>query len=107
MTELEKLKKYLDDNGYESKYAHHGDTILGNNKPDQVIVYNHGVRSWDAVCHEWSYGGPHGLLEIYGTICNDVIGWLTADDVIKILEYYAKLGPKWIPINSLDDIKEE
>lgn len=106
MTELEKLKKYLDDNGYASRYAHHMDRDLNLYAPDQIIVYNHGERSWDAVCHEGSYGGKDGLLEIYGTICNDVIGWLTADDVIKILEYYAKLGPKWFPINSLDDIKE-
>lgn len=107
MTELEKLKKYLDDNDYESKYAHVHNLNLDHNEPNQVIVYNHGERSWDAVCHEWSYGGKAGLLEIYGTICNDVIGWLTADDIIKILNHYAKQGPNWVPISSLQDIEEE
>lgn len=80
MTELEKLKNYLDDHGYVSKWC----DIFSSN--DQIIVYADDkatVRSWDVVCHEWSYGGKDGLLEIYGSLLDDVDGWLTADDVIK------------------------
>ena len=40
---------------------------------------------WDAICHEYSYGGREGLLEIMGLvddeICDDVEGWLTAENV--------------------------
>ena len=101
-TELEKLKKYLDEHDYDNVW----NTILSTN--DQIIVYGPGhFRSWDAVCHKGSYGGDQGLLEIYGNICTDVIGWLKADDVIKILKYMAKKGPDWAPIDSMDDIKED
>lgn len=47
--------------------------------------------NWDdnckcsVVCHEFSYGGSNGLLEIMGLaddgIDDDVQGWLTANDV--------------------------
>lgn len=103
MTELEKLKEYLDNNGYVSEW----NSIFGER--DQIIVYvlyngtidpkyftsnwdyvvrddKYYIRSWDAVCHKGSYGGNDGLIEIYGSICDDVIGWLTAAGVIKILE---------------------
>lgn len=102
MTELEKLKKYLDDHNYENRW----NNVVSEN--DQIIVFNnYGTRSWDAVSHPHSYGGMDGLLEIYGSLCTDVIGWLTADDVIKILEYMAKKGIYWVPIDSMDDIKED
>lgn len=45
--------------------------------------------SWDAVCHDWSYGGKEGLLEIMGVIvendADEVEGWLTADDILARL----------------------
>ena len=101
MTELEKLKKYLDENGIRNEW----NLIISNG--DQIIVYDpkHNVRLWDAVCHQYSYGGDKGLLEIYSSLCTDVIGWLTADDVIKIIENHKKNGG--IPIDSMDDIKED
>lgn len=101
MTELEKLKKYLDENGIRNEL----NSLVYY--MDQIIVYDpkHEIRLWDAVCHKWSYGGDKGLLEIYGSLCTDVIGWLTADDVIKILDNYKKNGG--IPIDSMDDIKED
>ena len=110
MTELEKLKKYLDDNGYDCEMLNHSDNphyfSKPRNEPDQIIVYGPGhKRSWDVVCHDFSYGGPDGLLELYGDLCTDVIGWLTADDVIKIIENNKKNGG--IPIDSMDDIKED
>lgn len=100
MTELEKLKNYLDDHGFDARWSY------VNDENDQVVVYLDNRRMWDAVCHRWSYGGDRGLLEIYGSICNDVIGWLTADDVIKILEWQAKNNRKWTSIDTMDDIEE-
>ena len=37
----------------------------------------------DAICHQYSYGGKEGLLEIMGLADTEdgVEGWLTADDV--------------------------
>jgi hypothetical protein len=101
MTELEKLKKYLDEHDYNSCWNY----VFGQN--DQIVVFENHERSWDVVCHHWSYGGDKGLLELYGCLCEDVIGWLTADDVIKILEYKSKQGAIYVPICSMDDIKED
>lgn len=41
----------------------------------------------DVICHEYSYGGTKGFLEIMGLLdeeeseYDDVIGWLTAENV--------------------------
>ena len=41
----------------------------------------------DVICHEYSYGGKEGLLEIMGLLdeeeseYDDVLGWLTAENV--------------------------
>lgn len=52
----------------------------------QVILYDsRNKRVADAVCHHYSYGGDEGLLEIMGLGAeDDVIGWLTAEDVLRI-----------------------
>ena len=46
--------------------------------------------SWDAICHDGSYGHQEGLLEIMGSIVkidyDDVEGWLTADEILNRLE---------------------
>ena len=100
-SELTKLKNYLDKHGIVNERH----SVVKD--WDQVIVYKEYDgdesnidtefkepwefvkvfdkwyrRSWDAICHRYSYGGPQGLLEIYGDICDDVVGWLTAEDVI-------------------------
>lgn len=45
--------------------------------------YEHNIC--DVICHEFSYGGSEGLLEIMGLVdddCgDDVEGWLTAENV--------------------------
>lgn len=52
----------------------------------QVILYNsRNYKIADAVCHSFSYGHEKGLLEIMGLGAEgDVIGWLTAEDVLRI-----------------------
>ena len=55
----------------------------------QLIVKDENDKIlWDAICHYGSYGCESGLLEIAGSIApeSDVIGWLTADDVIARIE---------------------
>ena len=47
----------------------------------------------DVICHAYSYGGDQGLLEIMGlvddNICDDVEGYLTAEDVFsRIRNHY-------------------
>lgn len=57
-----------------------------------VIVYDkNGERSWDAICHDGSYGHELGLLEVMGErvvrVTNDTVeGYLTAKEVIERLE---------------------
>lgn len=75
--EIKKLIKGLEergiDYGFRSLYEGY-----------QVIV---GEWDWDAICHEFSYGGKDGLLEVAGKIVrdnpDDVDGWLTAEEVLK------------------------
>lgn len=43
---------------------------------------------WDVICHEYSYGGERGLLEVMGLYkCDgDVIGNLTAEEVLAMVD---------------------
>ena len=45
---------------------------------------------WDAICHEGSYGHEIGLIEVMGLgeskDGDDVIGWLTAEDVLRLVD---------------------
>ena len=96
-TELDKLEKYLIDHritfervdedaefdkktGLIVKYARH-----------QIFVPEEEESRWDAICQPGSFGYDKGLIEIYGDLVKEkdgdsVVGWLTADDVIKRIE---------------------
>lgn len=93
MTELDKLEEYLkknnipytrvdeDDPGYEWRMRH------------QIMVPEaYPNAEWDAVCHKGSYGYEQGLLEIMGDLVDEkkdgdtVVGYLTAEDVVKRIE---------------------
>lgn len=55
----------------------------------QFYIYNtNGNISGDIICHSGSYGGDDGLWESMGFIWDegDVTGYLTAKDVIRMLE---------------------
>ena len=96
MTEMDKLESYLSMNEFlysrfvEPKVEIGGFTL--NAGRNQIIVFDEdGKRLWDAVCHYGSYGYEQGLLEIMGTIVNgdnehDVVGHLTAQDIINRIE---------------------
>lgn len=66
---------------------------IAQNERHQINVLDEeGNRLWDAICHPGSYGYERGLLEIYGSIVDEarvgdtVEGWLTAQDVICLIE---------------------
>lgn len=99
MSELDKLEKYLKEHGYEYKRSDIKETPLTIER-HQVIVYDNGAWSWDAICQHGSYGYEEGLLEIMGDIVwydidgDSVRGWLTANDVIARIVRGAER--KWI-----------
>lgn len=49
------------------------------------ICGKEGDFEWDVICHHGSYGYEEGLLEYEDNIIHDVIGNLTADEVIKLI----------------------
>ena len=90
MDELDKLEEYLKNNDYE--YKRIDETVNSYLNRHQIIVYENGKRSWDAICHIGSYGYEEGLLEVMGDKvlpkgCKDAVcGYLTAQDIIDMLE---------------------
>lgn len=95
MNEMLKLWSYLTEHNYNIAWifnklhrSHSEDEIIYRN---QIIVYDDvNTRLWDAVCDHGSYGYEEGLIEIYGVICDDVVGCLTADEVIDYIKKYVE-----------------
>lgn len=89
MSELDKLEVYLKENGIE--HTRMDDMTCVGWPMHKIVVTKDGEYQWDAICHRGSYGFEQGLLEIYGNIVTEedgdsVVGWLTADDVIKRIQ---------------------
>ena len=68
------------------------DDVMGNSD-NQIWYPNYEENICDVICHEFSYGGKDGLLEIMGLSeneCDDVEGWLTAEEVFEKIytDYY-------------------
>lgn len=95
LTELNKLESYLKEMHIQYERIDN-DTVSDANglivqlERHQICVpaEDNKMREWDAICHYGSYGYEEGLLEIMGSIvheedCDSVVGYLTADDVIK------------------------
>ena len=86
MTEIEKLDAALTEMNIS-----HENVIRPMGGGDMIIAY--GVRFgtkhlFYAICNKFSYGGRNGLLEVAGKwlIGNrGVLGRLTADDVVKLI----------------------
>lgn len=97
MTELDKLEQYLINNRITYERIDKDAVIMPNGRylsstaRHQICVPESGENcKWDAICQPYSYGYEAGLLEIYGEIVtkadgDSVVGWLTAEDVIKRL----------------------
>ena len=83
--ELDMLENYLKTKGISYTRTYDGG--------HQIIVFDsYGHRQWDVVCRPGSYGYEEGLLEAMGDPVvtwkdgDSVVGFLTAQDVIKRLE---------------------
>lgn len=94
MTEMNKLDAMLTKRGIEHTYGRRfpkidkiieeTDLFKDQDWGTQIIVYENGVRKWDAICGCGSHGVDQGLIEIAGDITDkDVEGYLTAEDIIK------------------------
>lgn len=115
MTELDKLEEYLKAHDYLYKredenrpilhYTNHlysihslaSDLLAESLNRHQIKVYedvenmDNDNWCWDAICHYGSYGYEKGLLETMGELVPEdygdvVMGYLTAEDIIKMLE---------------------
>lgn len=97
MSELDKLERYLKEHGIRHKRIDEPAFIPmiddGDVGRHQIVVYDEeGGTKWDAICQYGSFGYKEGLLEICGDIVEEeydddvVVGWLTADDVIKRMQ---------------------
>ena len=100
LTQLDKLEKYLKENGI--KYER-----IDTRNTHQINVPNSRDKEWDAICHYGSFGYKEGLLEIYGSIVpenvgNTVEGYLTAEDVVNRIGEYErrKVEKAWKSLNS-------
>ena len=94
LTELNKLEKYLREKHIPYERIDQ-DEILDQYglarqlERHQICVpeADSKLKDWDVICNWGSYGFEEGLLELYGSLCDgDVIGWLTAEDVIARIE---------------------
>ena len=93
MNELDKLEEYLKKNNIpytRVDEAHTGNECMMRH---QILVpESYPKAEWDAICHKGSYGYEDGLLEIMGNLVDEkkdgdtVVGYLTAEDVIKRIE---------------------
>lgn len=104
LTELNKLEEYLKKHGikYTRRDEEHTFPVSIDGEEKDVTIDKHQivaidpkkVQLWDVICHYGSYGADQGLLEIAGDIVEEgegeVVGFLTADDVIKRIERKAK-----------------
>lgn len=98
LTELNRLEDYLKQNGiqyerFDVDKTYDANGLIYRLERHQICVpvEDDDLREWDAICQYGSYGYEEGLLEIMGSIVSEsdgdsVVGYLTADDVIKRIE---------------------
>lgn len=94
MTELTKLENYLAEHNYI--FTRHAEQIEVFADEEAKERGRNKDREWDAICKEGSYGFKDGLLEVMDEhrkyfipedYYDDVLGWLTAQDIIDMLEH--------------------
>ena len=87
-TEIDKLIKILNDQGACCPIDWKVKELYG--RPQVIFLKPQSKeRIGDAVCHFGSYGHERGLIEVMGfPFCDeeDVVGFLTADEVIHQIE---------------------
>lgn len=93
MTEMSKLGNLLLNTGIPFE------VVINPMTHTPMIKYpnnNHNKCICSVICHDFSYGGKQGLLEIMGLtkddVEGDVEGWLTANEVfVRIFKDYHKV----------------
>ena len=90
-TEMNKLIEMLNDANIPFELT----TDVEGNENNQVWYPSQKNRVCDVICHQYSYGGRDGLLEIMGLLTEEeaeydsVVGYLTAEDVFnRIKNHY-------------------
>lgn len=90
-TEMNKLIEMLNNANIPFELT----TDVFDNENNQVWYPSQKNRVCDVICHQGSYGGEKGLLEIMGLLteeeaeCDDVVGYLTAENVFnRIKNHY-------------------
>ena len=84
MNEMEKLIKVLE----VLDIPHEVTNQQWAGETPQVWYPNTKEPKMDVICHEYSYGGKNGLLEIMGLLTDEeaeydsVVGYLTAENVL-------------------------
>lgn len=105
MKELDKLAKYLREiempfMQYECNKTFDERDFIFTLDRHQICVPDQDTPIWDVICQYGSIGYEKGLLEAYGVIVDEeidgdiVVGYLTADDVIKRLKKYGLDKPE-------------
>ena len=89
--QLDVLEKMLIEKGIEYERTDEATPIpdvIFMNGPGDFHQISGKIKDfkWDAVCHKGSYGYEDGLLEYEDNVEDDVIGRLTADKVIRLIE---------------------
>ena len=86
--ELDKLEKFLQENGYQYERIERSGGI-GEDRHQIVVFDEEGKELFDAICQRGSFGYEEGLLEVMGNIVNEeeigdrVEGSLTAEEIIR------------------------
>ena len=87
--ELDKLEKFLQQNGYQYERIEMQGGIGEDLHQIKVFDEENGKELFDVICQRGSYGYEEGLLEAMGSIVNEeeigdrVEGYLTADEIIR------------------------
>ena len=87
--ELDKLEKFLQQNGYQYERIERQGGIGEDRHQIKVFDEENGKELFDVICQRGSYGYEEGLLEAMGSIVNEkeigdrVEGYLTADEIIR------------------------
>ena len=58
------------------------------NKNNQIYYPSYESRTCDVICHEYSYGGREGLLEIMGLVDDEI--WITTGTGVS--KYFEETG---------------
>ena len=83
MNELEKLEKLLTEKGVACTRT---DESEDDYHDFHQIKVESAAYNWDVICQRGSYGNEEGLLEYRDDIESDVIGYLTAEDVMELMD---------------------